>query len=73
MLKLSRLKLSARLCNLGLNPDVVRPLVRLKSTICIPYVQLFQNQTLGATLRFGSESGCCAALGAIHVQTLQTV
>ena len=69
MLKLSRLKLSARLCNLGLNPDVVRPLARLKSTICRPYVQLFENQTLGATLQFGSESRGGSALGAIHVQT----
>ena len=33
MSRLSRLKLSARLCNLGLNPDAARPLWRLMSRL----------------------------------------
>ena len=69
----SRLKLSARLCNLGLNPDAARPLVRLMSRIFRPYVQTFQTQTLGATVQFGSKSGCGATLGATHVQNFQTL
>ena len=70
---LSRLKLSARLCNLGLNPDAARPLVRLMSRIFRPYVKTFQTQTLGATVQFGSKSGCGATLGATHVQNFQTL
>ena len=34
--RLSRLKLSARLCNLGLNPDAARPLARLLSRLSRP-------------------------------------
>ena len=49
MSRLSRLKLSARLCNLGLNPDAVRPLARLMSRLPRAYVQTFLTQTLGAT------------------------
>ena len=73
MTRLLKLKLSARLCNLGLNPDAVRPLARLMSRLSRPYVQTFQTQTVGATLQFGSKSGCSATLGATHVQTFQTV
>ena len=40
---------TARLCNLGLNPDAARPLARLISRLSSPYVQTFQTQTLGAT------------------------
>ena len=71
--RLSRLKLSARLCILGLNPDAARPLVRLMSRHSRPYVQTFQTQTLGATLQFGSKSGYIATIGAFHVQTSQTL
>ena len=71
--RLSRLKPSARLCNLGLNPDAARPLARLMSRLSRPYVQTFQIQTLGATMQFGSDSGCGATLGATHVQTFQTL
>ena len=67
--RLSRLKLSERLCNLGLNPDAVRPLTRLMSKLDRWYTQTFQTQTLGATMQFGSKSGC----GATHVQKLQTI
>ena len=35
------------------------------------YVQTFQTQTLGATMQFGSESGCGATLGATQVKTFQ--
>ena len=69
----SRLKLSARLCNLGLNPDAARPLARLTARLSRPYVQTFQTQTLGATVQFGSKSGCGATLGATHVQNFQTL
>ena len=73
MSRLSRLKLSARLFNLGLNPDAARTLVRLMSRIFRPYVQTFQTQNLGATVQFGSKSGCGATLGATHVQNFQTL
>ena len=68
----SRLKLSARLRNLGLNPDAARPLARLTSRLSRLYVKTFQTQTLGATVQFGSKSGCGATLGATHVQNFQT-
>ena len=73
MSRFSRLKLPERLCNLDVNPDAAPPFTRLMCRHSIPYVQNFQTQTLGATLQFGSESECGAALGAIHVQTFQTV
>ena len=73
MCRLSRLKLLVRLCLLGLNPDAARPLAQLIFKISRPYVPTFQIQTLGATLQFGSKSGCRAARGAIHVQTFQTL
>ena len=72
MSRLSRLKLPARLGSLGLNPDAARPLARLMSRLSRPDVQTFQTQTLGATMQFGSKSGCGATLGATHVQTFQT-
>ena len=76
MSRFSRLKLSARLCNLDLNPDAARPLARLMYRLSRPYVQIFQTQTRGATMQFGSKSGCGATLGttlgATHVQTFQT-
>ena len=52
-----RLKRSARLCNLDLNPDAAQPLARLMPRLPRPYVQTFQTETLGAT----------------HVQTFQTL
>ena len=64
MTRLSRLKLLARICNLGLNPDAARPLARLMSRLSRPYVQTFPTQTLGANLQFGSKSGCGATRGA---------
>ena len=39
----SRLKFSARLCNLGLNPDAARPVARFKSRLSRPYEQDFQD------------------------------
>ena len=72
MTRLSKLKLSARLCNLGLNPDAARPLARFMSRFYIPYDKTFKTQTLGATMQFGSKSGCGAALGAILVQIFET-
>ena len=63
MSRLSRPKLSARLGNLGLNPEAARPLTRLMSRFSRPYVQSFQTQTLGATMQFGSESGCGVTIG----------
>ena len=69
--RLSRLKLSARLCNLVLNPDAALPLARLMSRLFTPYVQTLQTQTLGATMQFGSKSGCGATLGATQVQTFR--
>ena len=71
MSRLARLKLSARLCNLGLNPDAARPLARLMSRLSRPYVQTLQTQTLGVTMQFGSKSVCGAILGATHVQNFQ--
>ena len=65
MSRLSRLKLLARICNLGLNPDAARPLARPMSRLSRPYVQTFPTRTLGATLQFGSKSGSGATLGAI--------
>ena len=73
MSRLSRLKLSARLGNLSLNPDAARPLARLMSRFSRPYVQTFQTQTLGATMQFESKSRCGATLGATHVQIFQTL
>ena len=52
MTRLSRLKLSARLCNLGLNPDAARPLTRFLSRLSRSYDKTFQNQALGANLHF---------------------
>ena len=66
MTRFSRFKLSARLCNLRLNPDAAQPLARL---MLQTYIQIFQTQTLDATLQFGSKSGCSIA----HVQTFQTL
>ena len=63
MTRLSRLKLSARLCNLGLNPNAA-----LLSRLSRTYVQTFQTRTVGANLQFGSKSGCVATLGATHVR-----
>ena len=63
MSRLSRLKLLARICNLGLNPGAARPLARLMSRLSRPYVQTFPTRTLGANLQFGSKSGCGATLG----------
>ena len=65
--RLSRLKLSARLCFFGPYPDAARPLERLLSRLSRPYTQIFQTETLGATMQFGSKSGCGAILGATHV------
>ena len=73
MTRLSTLKLLARICNLGLNPDAARPLARLMSRLSRPYVQTFQTQTVGENLQFGTKSGCGATLGATHVQTFQTL
>ena len=73
MSRLSRLKRSARLCNLDLNPDAAQTLARLMSRLPRLYVQTFQNETLGASVQFGSISGCGATLGAIFVQTFQTL
>ena len=73
MTRLSRLKLAARLHNLGLNADVARPLARLMPRLSRPYVQTFQTRKLGANLQFGSKYGCGATIGASHVQTLQTL
>ena len=53
MSRLSRLKLSERLYNLGVNLDAAQPMARLMSKLNIPYVQTFQTQTLGATMQFG--------------------
>ena len=72
MSKFSRLSLSARLCNLELNPNAARTLARLVSRLSRPYVHTFQTPTLGLTLHSGSKSGCSAILGATHVQTFQT-
>ena len=71
--RICRLELSLRLCNCILNPDAAQPLNRFMSRLSRPYDKTSKTQTLGATLQFVSESGCCAALGAIHVQTFQTV
>ena len=62
MSRLSRLKLAVRLCNLDLNLDAPRPLARPMSRLSKPYIQTFQTQTLGATMQFGSESGCGATM-----------
>ena len=56
MSRLSRLELSARLCNLGLNPDAARPFARLMSRLSRPHLQTFQTQTRDATMQFGSKS-----------------
>ena len=79
MTRLSRLKLSARLCNLGLNPNAARPLARFLSRLSRTYVQTFQTQTVGANLQFGSKSGCSATLARListlsrsYVQTFPT-
>ena len=50
--RLSRLKLSARLCNLGLNPDAARLLTRFLSRLSRSYDKTFQTQALGANLHF---------------------
>ena len=73
MSRLSRLKFSARICSLELNPDAARPLARLSSRFFRPNVQTFQTQLLGVTLQFASKSRCGATLGAIHVQAFQTL
>ena len=79
MYGLSRLKLSARLCNLGLNPDAARPLARLMFRLSRPYVQTLQTQTLGATMQFGSNPDAARPLARLmsrvsrpSVQTFQT-
>ena len=66
MTRLSMFKLSPRLCNLGPNPDAAQIMYRLSR----PSVQ---TQTLGTNLQFGSKSGYSANIGAIHVQTFQTL
>ena len=53
MTRFSRLKLSSRLCNFGLNQDRARSLARLMSKSSRLYVQVFQTHTLGATLDLG--------------------
>ena len=65
--------LGANLHFLCLNLEAARPLARLMSRLSRPYVQTFQTRTLGAILQFGSKSGCGAHLGAIFVQTFQTL
>ena len=69
----SRLNFSARLCNLGLNPDALRPLARIMSRFSRLHVQTFQTQTLGASMQLGSESGCGATLGTTHAKIFQTL
>ena len=71
MTRLSTLKLLARICNLGLNPEAARPLERFLSRLFIPYDKTFKVETLGATLQFGSKSECGATLGTFLVQTVQ--
>ena len=71
--RLSRLKLLARICNLGLKLDKARPLARLLSRFFRPYVQTFQTEYLGAIMQFESKPGCGATLGATLVQTFQTL
>ena len=71
--RLSRLKFSARLCNLGLNPDAARPLARFMSRLSRPYVHTFQTQTLAATMQFEFKFGCGATLGMNQIQTFQTL
>ena len=73
MTRFSGLKLSARLCNLGLNPEAARPLARFLSRLFRPYDKTFNVETLGATLQFGSKSECGATLGTILVQTVQNL
>ena len=73
MSRLSRLKLLARLCISGLNPDASGLLERFKSRHSKHFVQTFQTQILGATLQFVSKSGCHASRGLIHVQTFETL
>ena len=73
MSRFCRLKRSARLCNLDLIPDAAQPLARLMPRLPRPYVQTFQTETIGANLQFGSKSGYSANIGAIHVQTFQTL
>ena len=73
MSRLSRLKLLARICNLGLNPDAARPVGRFMSRLFRPYDKTFKVETLGATLQFGSKSECGATLGTILVQTVQNL
>ena len=73
MTRLSGLKLSARLCNLGLNPEAARPLARFLSRLLRPFDKTFKVETLGATLQFGSKSECGATLGMILVQTVQNL
>ena len=69
MSRISRLKLTARLCNLGLNPYAARLMERLMSSFSRPYVQTCQTQTLGATSQFGSGSGCVATRGETMTDT----
>ena len=69
--RLSQLKLSARICSLGLNPDATRPLARFLSRLFRLYDKTFKVETLGATLQFGSKSGCGATLDVVFVQTFQ--
>ena len=73
MSRFPRLKLSERLCILGLNPDAAPLFTRLMCRDSRLFVQIFQTQTLGATLQFWSLSGCGATLGATLVQTFQTL
>ena len=69
----SRLKFSARLCTLGLNPVAAQPVARFLSRLSSPYDETFKIQTLGATMPFESKSRCGATLGATHVQIFQTL
>ena len=73
MTRVSGLKLSARLCNLGPNPEAARPLARCLPRLFRPYDKTFRAETLGATLQFGSKSGSGATLGTILVQTVQNL
>ena len=61
MSRVSRLKLSERLCNLDLNPDD-------PAALCPDFPETLgsKSETLGKTMQFGSESDA-VTLGATHV------
>ena len=80
MTRLSRLKLSARLCNLGLNPNAARPLARFLSRLFRPYDKTFKVETLSARLcNLGLNPNAAQPLARflprlsrIYMQTFQT-